>query len=157
MLSITPRRKVASPSRDLYRATYPVSRLNSNFDWMFNRFLTEATAPFEGWPYPEAKWGLYVEDLDKEYVIHAEAPGFESMDFEIFVNGNVLMLKAEHKVGNGEVKEGCNRCERFLEESVTLPMGIRPEKIEAFYKNGILEVHVPKSEEAKPRRIVVKN
>jgi HSP20 family protein len=123
---------------------------------MFNRFFAPLPVPYEGWPHRETKWGFEMEELDDKFVIHAEAPGFEGNEFEVFVNGNILMLKAEHKVLDEEKKDGSYRCERSWEEDVTLPVGVKPEGIEAFYKNGILELHVPKLEEVKPRRITVK-
>jgi HSP20 family protein len=97
-----------------------------------------------------------VKELDKEFVIHAEAPGFEGAEFEVFFSNDVLTLKAEHKVETEGKREGAVCCERYFERDVTLPAGVNSEKIEATYKNGILEVHVPKSEECKPRRVIVK-
>jgi HSP20 family protein len=156
MFTITPMRKAPIAGREMVRPSFPLARLNNEFETIFNRFFAGLPVPFEGWTYPETKWAFDVEELAEEFVIHAEAPGFEVNDFEILVNGNVLTLKAEHKVVNGEKKGPNYRCERCLEETVTLPVGIKAEKIEAFYKNGILEVHVPKLEETKPRRVIVK-
>jgi HSP20 family protein len=125
-----------------------------------NRFFGGLPEPYGSrWGYPETFWAFEMEETDKEFVIHAEAPGFEMKDFEIFLTGNLLTLKAEHKtkIEKKVVKEeGEFLAERTFERYVTLPTGVLPEKIEAFYKNGILEVHVPKCEEAKPLRIPVK-
>lgn len=62
-------------------------------------------------------------------------------------------MKAEHKseTGNGKVK----RYGKFY-RSLTVPRGIEADKINASYKNGVLEVHLPKGEEAKTKRIAVK-
>jgi len=156
MFSMTPMRKSANVNREPFVPVYPLARVNNEFETLFNRFFGGWPVPCEGFAFPETKWGFDIEELDKEFVIYAEAPGFEANEFEIFVNGNVLTLKAEHKVENGEKKGGGFRCERCFERSVTLPAKIKAEKIEAAYKNGILEVHVPKMEETKPRRVIVK-
>jgi len=155
MFSIAPWRKAGFGRRELFRPTFPMARLNNEFESIFDRFFAGLPVPFEAWPDAETKWGFEMDNLDKEFVIRAEVPGFEAKDFEIFVNGNVLMLKAEHKVAEGAKKEEGYRFERRLEENVTLPAAIKADKIEALYKNGILEVHVPKLEETKPRRVTV--
>ena len=49
-------------------------------------------------------WGLEVEELEKEFVIRAEAPGFEAPDFDIHLMGEELTIRAEHKAEKG--KEG---------------------------------------------------
>jgi HSP20 family protein len=149
-----PMRKTGN--RELARPAYAMGRYNNDFEAMFNRLFAGWPIPFEGFAYPEPKWAFNVEELDKEFVIRAEAPGFEGSEFEVLFTNNVLTLKAEHKVETEGKIEGTFHCERYFERDVTLPAGIKPEKIEATYKNGVLEVHVPKSEETKPRRVIVK-
>jgi HSP20 family protein len=102
-------------------------------------------------------WGLEVEELEKEVVIRAEAPGFEAPDFDIHLMGEVLTIRAEHKAEKG--KEGGPEDERrcaTVRRSVTLPPGIDVEKVAAAYRNGVLEVHLPRKPEALGRRIEVK-
>jgi HSP20 family protein len=68
----------------------------------------------------------------------------------------VLTIKAGHKEevkGKPKFEEAV---ERRLEKAFTLPPGTDKEKVAANYRNGILEVHVPKTPEAKPRQIEVK-
>jgi HSP20 family protein len=156
MFSLMPMRRAGNGNRELTRPVYPMGRFNNEFETMFNHLFAGWPRPFEGLAYPETKWGFEVEELEKEFVIRAEAPGFEGTDFEVFVSNNVLMLKAEHKMKTEGKREGVVCCERSFEREVTLPADIKPEKIEAFYKNSILEVHVPKSEETKARRVIVK-
>jgi HSP20 family protein len=120
---------------------------------LFDRFFT-------GWPglgeeWPVANWGFDVEDAGKELIIHAEAPGFEPDDFNVEIVGDNLVLKAERK----EEEKGGNgyhfRQDRFY-RTVALPHGVGADKIEAHYHNGVLEIHVPKGEQAKGKRIEVK-
>jgi HSP20 family protein len=100
-------------------------------------------------------WGFDVEETVEEVVVRAEVPGFEVGDLEVSAVGDALKIFAEHKK---EVKEKKAE-ERFLgrlERTVFLPPAVDVEKIAATYRNGILEVHIPKKPEAVPRRIEVK-
>jgi HSP20 family protein len=98
--------------------------------------------------------GFETEELESEIVLRVEVPGFEMSELEVTMRGNELTVRAEHKEpAKGEAEE---RRYARLERTVTLPASIVPEKVEARYHNGVLEVHVPRSPEAKPRRIEVK-
>jgi HSP20 family protein len=99
-------------------------------------------------------WGFEMEEKEGEVVVRAEVPGFEPKEIEVILLGNVLTIRAEHKLPvKGEKVEPP---EAKLERSVTLPTGINSEKVEALYRYGVLEVHIPLVPEAKPRHIVVK-
>ena len=90
------------------------------------------------------------------YNVKAEAPGFEAEDLEVSVSGNLLTIKADKKRETTEKKGDGSFEERHLERVVTLPAGADPDKVEAKYHNGILEVHLAKTEDAKRKRIPVK-
>jgi HSP20 family protein len=99
-------------------------------------------------------WGFEMEEKEGEVVVRAEVPGFEPKEIEVVLLGNILTIRAEHKEPvKGEKVEVP---QAKLERSITLPVGVNPEKIEALYRYGVLEVHVPLIPEAKPRHIVVK-
>ncbi len=141
----------------VHHENHPVARLRQDFDELFERF-------FDDWRLgdlslrDDSYWlGSRVEfdDRDKEYVIHAELPGFEPEDFDLSVSGNVLTVKAEHNEEEKE-KEGSYRRYGSVYESFTLPQGVLTDQIDARYHSGVLEIHLPKSEECKPRRIEVK-
>jgi HSP20 family protein len=161
LFSLVPwKKKSKNRSRELTRRDrHPLTELREEFDALFDRFLSRWTEPFD-WDFgPSRFWGLDVEDGDQEMIVRAEAPGFEPSEVDVQVSGNLLTIKAEKKEekkgkeSNGHYEE---RRHRTFHKSVTLPPGIDPNKIEARYKNGLLEVHVPKSEEAKGKRIPVK-
>jgi HSP20 family protein len=138
---------------------HPLAELRDEFDALFDHFLTRWAEPFGGEMIPGRVWGLDVEDGDQKVVFRAEVPGFEPGEVDVQVSGNLLTVKAEKKEkkkgkgGNGHFEE--QRYRRF-HQSVTLPPGTDPDRIEARYKNGLLEVHVPRSEQAKGKRIPVK-
>jgi HSP20 family protein len=160
MFNLIPwKRKSKEKSREL--APYPghpLAQLRDEFDSLFDRFLSRWAEPF-GDLIPSRFGGLDVEDGDQEMVVRAEVPGFEPGEVDVQVSGNVLTVKAEKKEekkgknGDGHYEE---RRYRTFHRSVTLPPGTEPDKIDARYKNGLLEVHVPKSEQAKGKRIPVK-
>jgi len=99
-----------------------------------------------------------VFDGDDKLVIKAELPGIEKKDIEVDVREGVLTLRGERSYEN-EVKEhNCYRKERSygkFHRSFTLPENVETEKIEASFKDGVLTLDIPKSEERKPKKIAV--
>lgn len=96
---------------------------------------------------------------DKEnYTINAEIPGFDEKDISVFVEKHVLTIegkKEEEKADDRKylVKE---RAVRNFSRSFTLPDDLDEEKVSASFKNGVLEITLPKTEKAQPKRIEVK-
>lgn len=131
-----------------------ITQMRRELDSLFDRF-------FGDWPvmagrdWPMMGRGFDVEDKENEMVVRADAPGFEPDDFNVEIVGDSLLLKAEHKE---EEKKGDGYHYRrgHLYRSIPLPRGVEADKIDACYRNGVLEVHVPKGEEAKGKRITVK-
>lgn len=161
MFNLIPwKRKSEAKGRELapYQS-HPLAELRGEFDSLFDRFLTRWAEPFGAELGLGRFWAADVEENDQEVVVKAEVPGFEPGELDVQVSGNVLTVKAEKKEER-KGKEGDGRYEerhyRNFQRSVTLPPGIDPDKIEARCKNGLLEVHVPKSEETKGKRIPVK-
>jgi HSP20 family protein len=118
---------------------------------------------FPAWPVPfetpwEAHWGLETEERENEYVVRAEVPGFEANELNVTLEGNMLMIRAEHRRETEETEATAERpyATRRLERALTLPTGVNLEAAEARYNNGVLEVHLPKTPEARPRPIEVK-
>lgn len=157
MFHLMPRKKVTDlpPARKTYA---PLSLLREEFAPLFDRLFGNLPMPFETmWEAP-IPWGLEMEDADDVVLIRAELPGFEVADIHVHLTGKLLTIKAERKEP-GEVKEKGVAEERTAESydrTLTVPEGIDPEKVEARYHNGVLEVRLPKVPGAKPRRIEVK-
>ena len=132
------------------------TKLVREFETLFDRVLG-------GWPVPLTEtlelprfWGLDMEEAEKEFVIRAELPGFDPKEIEVTLTGDVLTIEAARKE-EPEVKEKEEKKERrYVKRSVTLPTEVEVEKMEAVYRNGVLEIHLPKTPEAAPRRIEVK-
>lgn len=101
-----------------------------------------------------------VVETDDELKLTAELPGVGPEDVEIELEGNMLTIRGEKKLEREETKaEGRARVfERVYGEfsrSFTVPAAVDPEKITAEFQNGVLMVHMPKTTEAKGRRIEV--
>jgi len=162
MFNLTPWKKKEDGGGALMpRTEHPLGRLRDEFDAWFDRFFGRWPAPFSAdWGRDfDRFWGLDMEDTGKEFVVRAEAPGFEAGDFDVQVTGNLLTIRAEHKQEAEDKKGDYHYQERRygrFQRSVTLPAGAETDKVEARYHNGVLEVHLPKSPEAQGRRIEVK-
>jgi len=108
-----------------------------------------------------AEWSPLVDisEDDKEYVIKAELPEMKKEEIKINVHDDVLAISGERQYEKEEKGKKYHRVERayssFL-RSFTLPEDADSSKVNAEYKDGVLKVHLPKSEKAKPKAIEVK-
>jgi HSP20 family protein len=107
------------------------------------------------------EWSPLVDitEDDKEYVVKAEIPEMKKEDIKINVHDDVLTISGERKYEKEEKGKKYHRVERaygsFM-RSFTLPEDADGTKVSAEYKEGVLKVHLPKSEKAKPKAIEVK-
>jgi HSP20 family protein len=99
---------------------------------------------------------LDVYENKENFIVKAELPGVRKEDIDVSLHADSLSISGERK---GETKEGdaevC-RAERFFgrfQRTVTLPAPVAADKVKAQYKDGILTVTLPKTEEAKPKQI----
>jgi HSP20 family protein len=160
MFSLTPwKKKEMSQATESGRGDVPLAQMRDEFETLFNRFFGNLPVAGEGWDF-EHGWALDVDESDRDITVRAEAPGFEAKDFEVEMSGKVLYIHAETKKeekkaekDKGDFSE--SRYARF-ERIVPLPEHIERDKVEANYRNGVLEVRVPKTAEAQAKRIEVK-
>src|SRR5256885_1114590 len=99
-----------------------------------------------------------ITEDEKEYLIKAELPEIKKEDVKVTVENGVLTISGERKFEKEEKNKKYHRVERgygtFM-RSFTLPDDADANKIKAEFKNGLLKVHLPKSEHAKPKQIEV--
>ena len=146
-----PELNVWSPFRHLSMLRDEIDRL---FDSPLNALTSNSQQFLSGW-LPSID--LY-EDRD-HLVLRAEIPGMKKEDIDISLHGDVLTLSGERKEDEAFEKAETYRTERFLgkfQRSLTLPVSVDANKVQAAYKDGILTVTLPKAEEAKPKHIEVK-
>jgi HSP20 family protein len=118
----------------------------------------------EGLPSTEEAFGSWAPPVDifeknDHLVIRAEIPGVKKEDMDVRIENGVLTLHGERK-NETEVKEAnAYRMERIygtFTRSFTLPTTVDATKVAATYKDGVLEVTVPKAETAKPKKVDIK-
>jgi HSP20 family protein len=151
----------AKPKTDLARDPlqtmgFPsLSRMRREFDELLGKFFTEVPALWNA-ERGDGRWAFDVEDQPDAYLIKAEAPGFESKDFNINLRGNQLVLQAKrHEEKKDKGKETFTSSEFY--HAMSIPQYVDAEKIAATYKHGILQVTLPKTADGKGRQIQVKS
>lgn len=120
---------------------------------------------FEEWPPLRAVgtargWAPAIDmvDREKEIVLKADLPGLEQKDIEVHVENGVLTIRGERKEEREAREEDYYCCERWMgsfSRSITLPQGIDPDRIQAKFKNGTLEVRIPKTAQAAGKKIEI--
>jgi len=142
---LVPRREEQNPFLALHR------QMNRLFDEAFNGFEFGARSPMlmEGrfsWPRVE------LLENDKELKVTAELPGLEEKDVQVELANGVLVIRGEKKVeSDGDGKLFSERYYGSFERQFSLD-GVQEDKAVASFKNGVLTVTLPKSEEA-PRSV----
>jgi HSP20 family protein len=99
-----------------------------------------------------------IYETDDDIVVTAELPGLEKDQVGVEYKEGVLTLRGERKLEREVKEESYHRMERSygaFHRSFTLPGSVDEEKISAKIKNGVLEIHLPKKEAAKPKQIKV--
>ena len=132
---------------------FPLARMRDEFDALWNRFLGDWG---RGLSLRDQDFGFGMhsglEDKESEYVFHVDLPGFEPGDIDVKVSGKMLTVRAEHKE---EPKDDAGYRYGSFDQQFTLPHGVDAGTIDARYRNGVLEVRLPKTEQAKGKRIPV--
>jgi HSP20 family protein len=122
---------------------------------------------FRGGNGEEAPWGVsaWMPPVDlyetpDEFILSSDLPGLTKDDIHLEVHDRTLTLRGERKPAAGMTEAHYQRRERaygsFL-RAFTLPTPVDTDKVQASMKDGILELHLPKHEAAKPRRIAVQS
>jgi HSP20 family protein len=100
-----------------------------------------------------------VYEENDNVIVKMKAPGFEKEDFSVTVVGDNLTIKAEAKEEKEDKGKKYYKKEirtQSIARSVTLPSSVISDKASAEYKNGVLSLSLPKSEQAKPKSISIK-
>jgi HSP20 family protein len=108
----------------------------------------------------ERSWAPVVDVIedDDNIVVRAELAGMKKEDIDIELTGDTLTIKGERKFENEDKKDNFVRVERVygkFQRSFTIGVPIKSEEVKAGYKDGVLEISIPKSEEIKPKKVEV--
>jgi HSP20 family protein len=108
-----------------------------------------------------AQWAPVVDVIEneKEYLIKAELPEVKKEDVKVTAEEGVLLIQGERKAEKEEKGKRYHRIERlygsFL-RSFTIPDDVDEDRVTADFKEGMLNIHLPKSEKAKPKKTEVR-
>ncbi len=133
------------------------------FDRMFEDFwrrpLPSRWRPERWWPGEVSMPALDVFEEKDDVVVKAELPGLGKEDLQVQITGNTLTLKGEKKKKE-EVKQEeyyyCERSHGSFTRNIELPCEVKSDQTKASFKDGVLEVRLPKTEESKKKSIAVK-
>jgi HSP20 family protein len=134
----------------------PLGNLREEMEQLVSRTFGEDVAL---WPSERILPSLDLAETDGAVEVRVDIPGMEAKDIDIQVNGNLLTISGERKEEREEKGKTFHRVERRVgsfSRTVTLPCPVKEEAVDAQYKNGILTVKLPKTEEAKSKKITVK-
>src|SRR5579864_5164295 len=133
---------------------------------VFNRLISSSLAR---WPRSlrEASGGKLewspsadISETDQEYVIRAELPAVKKEDVQVTFDDGMITIKGERKQQKEDKNEKYHRVESFygsFERRFSLPENVNSEAIRCESKDGVLTVHIPKTEalKQKPKQITV--
>jgi HSP20 family protein len=136
----------------------PIRELDSlqgDMNRLFDRFFEGRTANGMG-----RRWipAMDLVATENDLVLRGDLPGMSEEDVDIEIKDNVLTVSGERQAEHEDKGEGYHRVERAFgrfSRSLSLPQGIDPDKVEAKFEKGVLEVHIPKPAEAKPTRVQI--
>jgi HSP20 family protein len=129
------------------------SRINDLFDESLGRSRGSETSTRSVWSPP-----VDVLESADSYLVRAELPGMSKEDFNLEVKESVLTFSGERKLeapASGVEYRNVERVTGKFSRSFYLPQTVKQDEIQATYRDGILEIYVPKSEHAKARQITV--
>jgi HSP20 family protein len=130
----------------------------SPYNWGFPRILDDQDFDLDTF-FQTGAGAVDVYEEKDDVIVKMKAPGFNKEDFSVTVVGDTLTIKAETQEEKEDKGKKYYRKEistQSLARSITLPSGVNSSKAEASYENGVLKLKLPKSEEAKPKAILIK-
>ena len=136
-----------------------IARFNP-IDELFNEFSKGFfVRPFGGLPEVEPKMKLDVKEDDKAYIVRAEIPGVKKEDIQVDVDANAVTVRAEVKQEKEEKKDEkviySERSYGMVSRSFSLPTEVDAGAAKAEYKDGVLNLVLPKKANAQARRLSV--
>ena len=134
----------------------PTSTVRDDFDHLFDNLWSHGRRGLrnDGW-LPAAD----LHETTDAYVVRMDLPGVAPKDVKVTLLGDTLSIRAERKLegsSQGDTVHWRERTSGIYERTFQLTAPVRGDQVRATYRDGVLEIHVTKAEEAKPREIEVK-
>ena len=140
------------PLRDLVSIQ---DRMNRLFEQTLSRSQAQAD---EGMGASAWSPAVDIYETPETIIIKADLPGLSRDDIEIQLQENTLSLKGERRFAKDVQQENYLRIERAygaFQRNFTLPATVQQDRIRAVFRDGVLELTLPKAEEAKPKKIAI--
>jgi len=147
-----------NPTHELERWSSDFFGIQRDINRLFDNFFRggmQSDEPMSAFWTP----AVDIAELENEYIVKMDLPGVTKEDVKISLESNILTVRGERKQEKEEKNKNLHRVERTygsFQRSFTLPTTVKSDKIDALFKDGVLQVTLPKSEEAKPKQIEVK-
>jgi HSP20 family protein len=136
-----------------------MQELTDRFSRMLSRWPTRASGMREALTVADWAPTVDISETDAEYLVKAEIPEVDKKDVKVTVQDGLLTIQGERKREKEEKGRRYHRVERsygtFM-RTFDIPDGVDEDKLKAEFKDGMLMVHLPKTEKAKSRAIEVK-
>ena len=146
------------PKESWWDSLKDLEAFHSHMDSFFNFPLTGLIDKDAG--LLEGAWSpaLDVYDSKNDIIVKADIPGMKKDEIDISVHGDTLVIKGEKKQEKEIKEKDFVRTERFygsFNRAMHLPSSVEADKVSASYKNGVLELVLPKKEEDKPKQLKI--
>jgi len=131
-----------------------LDRMQRDMNSLFNEYAPARLRSAPGYP------AINIWRNDDGLFLHAEMPGIRVEDIEININANELTLTGQRSMD--ELPEGAvylRRERNFgkFSRSIQLPFAVNVDKVQASFKDGVLNIALPKAEAEKPKKIAIKS
>ncbi len=141
------------PFRDL-------RNMHDRMNRVFGSVLPVMESEQENEYWPAGSWAPAIDVTDEggKITVKADLPGLKKEDIKLEIRDDRLYLSGERKTENEEKKDNFYRRERTygrFQRSFTLPSSVDRTKVDARFKNGVLEIDLPKREETQPKMVEV--
>ena len=135
-----------------------MSSLQERMNRLMSDFRTRS--PFGEEEIAQGAWipAVDIYETKESIVLNVELPGVTKEDIALEVKDSTLTIKGEKKLEKNVKEENFHRLERSygsFTRAFTLPSTVQQDKVKAKFRDGILEIMLPKAEEAKPKQIKV--
>jgi HSP20 family protein len=133
---------------------FRVSDIQTEVNRLFDNFFGRpATAAGRSWTPP-----VDMYTTKDELILTLELPGVSEKDVSVSIAGDLLTVKGERRFDNQVKEQDLVHVERTygkFERLVQLPMAVQTDRVKATYRDGVLEIKLPKAEELKPKQIKI--
>lgn len=132
-----------------------LSQLQESLNQLFEKFFGDRDMESE-----DALWfpAIDISETASEVIVRADLPGMTKKDVDISLQDNVLTIQGEKKRKKKTKHENVYIAERSygrFYQTMTLPVAVQQDKVEATFANGVLSIRLPKIEGAQPKRIAI--